>query len=109
MRSTVIRQDYRRLNLLMSSRFINIERLVNASPVLGISFMVLSLDSAELGDRVSIALNLAGLVALVASILYLSQFRAGLIDARAEAAGAVEFRARHRHRQRLLGQSRRPC
>jgi hypothetical protein len=61
MRSTVIRQDYRRLNLLMSSRFINIERLVNASPVLGISFMVLSLDSAELGDRVSIALNLAGL------------------------------------------------
>jgi two-component system sensor histidine kinase ChvG len=29
-------------------------------------------------------LNLAGLVALVASILYLSQFRAGLIDARAQ-------------------------
>lgn len=29
-------------------------------------------------------LNLAGLIALVASILYLSQFRAGLIDARAQ-------------------------
>jgi two-component system sensor histidine kinase ChvG len=32
----------------------------------------------------SSSLNLAGLVALVASILYLSQFRAGLIDARAQ-------------------------
>ena len=31
-----------------------------------------------------VSLNLAGLVALVASILYLSQFRAGLIDARAQ-------------------------
>src|SRR6201991_2525891 len=31
-----------------------------------------------------VSLNLAGLLALVASILYLSQFRAGLIDARAQ-------------------------
>jgi two-component system sensor histidine kinase ChvG len=31
-----------------------------------------------------VSLNLAGLIALVACILYLSQFRAGLIDARAE-------------------------
>ena len=31
-----------------------------------------------------VSLNLAGLIALVASILYLSQFRAGLIDARAQ-------------------------
>jgi two-component system sensor histidine kinase ChvG len=31
-----------------------------------------------------VSLNLAGLVALVASVLYLSQFRAGLIDARAQ-------------------------
>src|SRR6202035_140707 len=30
------------------------------------------------------SLNLAGLIALVACILYLSQFRAGLIDARAQ-------------------------
>src|SRR6202008_4259679 len=31
-----------------------------------------------------VSLNIAGLLALVASILYLSQFRAGLIDARAQ-------------------------
>ncbi len=31
-----------------------------------------------------VSLNLAGLIALVASILYLTQFRAGLIDARAQ-------------------------
>src|ERR1700710_2690427 len=31
-----------------------------------------------------VSLNLAGLIALVASVLYLSQFRAGLIDARAQ-------------------------
>jgi len=31
-----------------------------------------------------VSLNLAGLIALVASILYLSQFRAGLIDAKAQ-------------------------
>ena len=31
-----------------------------------------------------VSLNLAGLIALVAGVLYLSQFRAGLIDARAQ-------------------------
>ena len=44
-------------------------------------FFALSFSSLT---RRIVSLNLAGLVALVASILYLSQFRAGLIDARAE-------------------------
>ena len=43
-------------------------------------FFALSFSSLT---RRIVSLNLAGLVALVASILYLSQFRAGLIDARA--------------------------
>src|SRR5262249_18722923 len=42
-----------------------------------------ALSSSSLPRRI-VSLNLAGLVALVASILYLSQFRAGLIDARAQ-------------------------
>jgi len=42
-----------------------------------------SLSFSSLTRRI-VSLNLAGLVALVASILYLSQFRAGLIDARAQ-------------------------
>ena len=42
-----------------------------------------ALSFSSLTRRV-VSLNLAGLVALVASILYLSQFRAGLIDARAQ-------------------------
>ncbi len=42
-----------------------------------------ALSFASLSRRI-VSLNLAGLVALVASILYLSQFRAGLIDARAQ-------------------------
>ena len=42
-----------------------------------------SLCAGEAPARI-VSLNLAGLVALVASILYLSQFRAGLIDARAQ-------------------------
>jgi two-component system sensor histidine kinase ChvG len=44
-------------------------------------FFTLSFSSLT---RRIVSLNLAGLVALVASILYLSQFRAGLIDARAQ-------------------------
>jgi two-component system sensor histidine kinase ChvG len=44
-------------------------------------FFALSFSSLT---RRIVSLNLAGLVALVASILYLSQFRAGLIDARAQ-------------------------
>jgi two-component system, OmpR family, sensor histidine kinase ChvG len=44
-------------------------------------FFVFSFSSLT---RRIVSLNLAGLIALVASILYLSQFRAGLIDARAE-------------------------
>jgi two-component system sensor histidine kinase ChvG len=44
-------------------------------------FFALSFSSLT---RRIVSLNLAGLIALVASILYLSQFRAGLIDARAE-------------------------
>ena len=47
----------------------------------GSSFLALSFSSLT---RRIVSLNLAGLVALVASILYLSQFRAGLIDARAQ-------------------------
>src|SRR6201996_4416049 len=44
-------------------------------------FFALSFSSLT---RRIVSLNLAGLLALVASILYLSQFRAGLIDARAQ-------------------------
>ncbi|MFL6827386.1 MAG: stimulus-sensing domain-containing protein [Bradyrhizobium sp.] len=44
---------------------------------------VFALSFSSLTRRI-VSLNLAGLVALVASILYLSQFRAGLIDARAQ-------------------------
>jgi two-component system sensor histidine kinase ChvG len=44
-------------------------------------FFTLSFSSLT---RRIVSLNLAGLIALVASILYLSQFRAGLIDARAQ-------------------------
>src|SRR5665647_3990450 len=44
-------------------------------------FFALSFSSLT---RRIVSLNLAGLVALVASILYLSQLRAGLIDARAQ-------------------------
>jgi len=40
-------------------------------------------SSSSLTRRI-VSLNIAGLLALVASILYLSQFRAGLIDARAQ-------------------------
>jgi two-component system sensor histidine kinase ChvG len=43
----------------------------------------LALSFSSLTRRI-VSLNIAGLVALVASILYLSQFRAGLIDARAQ-------------------------
>ncbi|WP_080507300.1 stimulus-sensing domain-containing protein [Rhodopseudomonas palustris] len=43
----------------------------------------LALSFSSLTRRI-VSLNLAGLVLLVASILYLSQFRAGLIDARAQ-------------------------
>jgi two-component system sensor histidine kinase ChvG len=44
-------------------------------------FFALSFSSLT---RRIVSLNLAGLIALVASILYLSQFRAGLIDARVQ-------------------------
>ena len=45
-----------------------------------------------------VSLNLAGLFALVTGILYLSQFRAGLIDARAQSllVQARDHRRRHR-------------
>ena len=42
-----------------------------------------ALSFSSLTRRI-VSLNLAGLIALVACILYLSQFRAGLIDARAQ-------------------------
>ena len=42
-----------------------------------------TLSFSSLTRRI-VSLNIAGLVALVASVLYLSQFRAGLIDARAQ-------------------------
>ena len=44
---------------------------------------LLALSFSSLTRRI-VSLNLAGLIALVASVLYLSQFRAGLIDARAQ-------------------------
>ena len=44
---------------------------------------VFALSFSSLTRRI-VSLNIAGLLALVASILYLSQFRAGLIDARAQ-------------------------
>ena len=44
---------------------------------------VFELSFSSLTRRI-VSLNIAGLLALVASILYLSQFRAGLIDARAQ-------------------------
>jgi two-component system, OmpR family, sensor histidine kinase ChvG len=44
---------------------------------------IFALSFSSLTRRI-LSLNLAGLIALVASILYLSQFRAGLIDARAQ-------------------------
>src|ERR1700749_2599020 len=42
-----------------------------------------ALSFSSLTRRI-VSLNIAGLLALVASVLYLSQFRAGLIDARAQ-------------------------
>ena len=42
-----------------------------------------TLSFSSLTRRI-VSLNIAGLLALVASVLYLSQFRAGLIDARAQ-------------------------
>ncbi len=44
---------------------------------------IFELSFSSLTRRI-VSLNIAGLLALVASILYLSQFRAGLIDARAQ-------------------------
>ena len=61
---------------------------------------VFALSFSSLTRRI-VSLNIAGLLALVASILYLSQFRAGLIDARAQSllvqaeiiAGAIAAQA----------------
>ena len=56
-------------------------------PSLGLLYragqFLFSLSFSSLTRRI-VSLNIAGLLALVASILYLSQFRAGLIDARAQ-------------------------
>ena len=49
------------LSLLLSSRFINFRRLTQASPVWGISFMVLNLKCTKLSDKVLIVINLCGL------------------------------------------------
>src|SRR6201985_3036386 len=52
-----------------------------------------TLSFSSLTRRI-VSLNIAGLLALVASILYLSQFRAGLINARAESLlGQAEIMA----------------
>jgi two-component system sensor histidine kinase ChvG len=53
-----------------------------------------------------VVLNLIGLFAMLAGILYLSQFRAGLIDARAELAGASRNYFR---RNRSFGDRRNQC
>jgi two-component system sensor histidine kinase ChvG len=57
------------------------QRLLDWLRRVGQFFFTLSFSSLT---RRIVSLNIAGLVALVASILYLSQFRAGLIDARAQ-------------------------
>jgi two-component system, OmpR family, sensor histidine kinase ChvG len=57
------------------------QRLLGWLSRAGQFFFALSFSSLT---RRIVSLNLAGLIALVASILYLSQFRAGLIDARAQ-------------------------
>ena len=57
------------------------EQLLDWLRRVGQFFFTLSFSSLT---RRIVSLNIAGLVALVASILYLSQFRAGLIDARAQ-------------------------
>ena len=64
-------------------------------------FFALSFSSLT---RRIVSLNLAGLVALVASILYLSQFRAGLIEARAQSL--LVLGRDHRGRDRDLGHRR---
>jgi two-component system sensor histidine kinase ChvG len=58
-----------------------LQRLLGWLRRAGQFFFALSFSSLT---RRIVSLNLAGLIALVASILYLSQFRAGLIDARAQ-------------------------
>ena len=60
-------------------------------------FFALSFSSLT---RRIVSLNLAGLVALVASILYLSQFRAGLIEARAQSLLVMPRSSRRRSRRR---------
>jgi two-component system sensor histidine kinase ChvG len=57
------------------------QRLLGLLRRAGQFFFALSFSSLT---RRIVSLNIAGLVMLVASILYLSQFRAGLIDARAQ-------------------------
>jgi len=57
------------------------QRLLDWLRRVGQFFFALSFSSLT---RRIVSLNIAGLLALVASILYLSQFRAGLIDARAQ-------------------------
>jgi two-component system sensor histidine kinase ChvG len=57
------------------------QRLLDWLRRVGQFFFTLSFSSLT---RRIVSLNIAGLVALVASVLYLSQFRAGLIDARAQ-------------------------
>ena len=51
--------------------------------VRGAGQFLFTLSFSSLTRRI-VSLNIAGLLALVASVLYLSQFRAGLIDARAQ-------------------------
>jgi len=58
-----------------------LQKLIGWLGRVGQFFLALSFSSLT---RRIVSLNLAGLVALVACILYLSQFRAGLIDARAQ-------------------------
>jgi len=57
------------------------QRLLDWLRRVGQFFFALSFSSLT---RRIVSLNIAGLLALVASILYLSQFRVGLIDARAQ-------------------------
>jgi hypothetical protein len=51
--------------------------------------------SSSLVRRI-VVLNLAGLVAMLAGILYLNQFRAGLIEARVQSLKIQGERLRHR-------------
>jgi hypothetical protein len=55
------KQNYSRVTLLLTSRFINYKSFLRSPPVQGISYLIQGLDSAKQCDKIAIALNLLGL------------------------------------------------